>query len=319
MVAAQLRRYQTVASIAKETTWGTAVATTDVLPILDIRENNQADVIRDQGLRGTATRDYGASHGSRFAEFSMNGLVYPAQIGYPLMSMFGADTKTGAGPYVHTFAQAAVPPSYTLEAQLATGANLTLQHPGFRGTKLTFTFEAATGAVAWAWDGISITGVVATGTNPALPTYDPMFPGWQGTIVSGTGGLANRLISAEINLIREGAPVHTVRANQEPYQINVGPLGVEGKLVLYISDLADYTLWKNATTTSLVISFTYGSAGTLRTLTFTITSAFLGNGPVEIDRSGLGVTLGLSFLGIYNATDVGPAAVALTNQVAVAY
>lgn len=315
----QLRRFQTLVGIAKETTWGTAVPATDVIPVTEFRENNQADVIRDQGLRGVPARDFNSQQGSTHAELTLGGLVMPEQIGWLLHNIMGTDGVTGAGPYVHTLAMAASPSPHTIEGQTSTAANDTIKYSGFRASKLTFNFEAATGAMAFTCEGSSIAGVLMTGTNPALPTYNNPWEGWRCTVASGTGAFVNRVISAEISLIRELQVLHTLRANQAPYMINAGPLAVEGKVTLTAPDYADYTTWLNHTTTSLVFTFTYGSAGTLRSIVFTLTSANLGNGPVELDRTQIGVTFALSFLGLYNATDVGPLGVVLTNSKTAVY
>jgi hypothetical protein len=318
MVVEQIRRFQTRVTLGKETTWKTVVPTTDTLPVTDISESPQADVIVKQGLRGIGARDFDSIQGVRWAEFSLGGNVYPDQIGHLMLAMIGAVQKTGSGPYVHAMNMGNSPPSYTIEVDTGTGANLTLRYAGSRISSLGFNFEAESGALQFSSDWVSVAPTLATASAPAQPVFEEPFAGWR-AVVTSTNNLTTILLSAEFTWSRELQRIYTGAATQAPYYINVGPLALEGRLVLTAETYDDYTTWLNHVDDTFTLTFSYGAAAAENTILLTCTALNLGNGAFVIDRSGVGVTFELSVLGIYNTTDVGPADMTLTNSIMAGY
>lgn len=94
--------------IAKETTPGTYVApsTADhgMLPVASCVPKAVEPRAEDAGTRGTMRAQiFGAYQTTQHYELTLKGDIFAGSFGHILMAFFGTDTKTGAGPYTHTF------------------------------------------------------------------------------------------------------------------------------------------------------------------------------------------------------------------------
>ncbi len=74
----------------------------------------------------------------------------------------------------------------------------------------------------------------------------------------------------------------------------------------------DYVL--SHTTNKVVITFDFGSGADEKKIVFTMNQFNWGEGPAELDRSGVFITLGVTGRAIYNTTDSGPIQIELTNS-----
>jgi hypothetical protein len=306
----QIRRQTTGVGFAKETIWGTPVAASVLYPVTAISGQPTYEVILEAGLRGQGSRDFDAIQGGGHGEISLEGWVYPNELGNLLLPLMGSEAVTGSGPYVHTFKRGDTPGSITIEEALATGSNLALIYAGCRPGELAVSFDAGTGVLQYTATFMGEVPAIGTFAAPA-DTAEDGFAGWRGVVTS--TGLTGILRSAEFTISRDIEVVHTARNDQDPFEINVGPLGIDGRMVIVAEDLADFTTWKTFTRQPFTITFDYGSGAGARGFKIIMTDCVLANGPFEIDRSNLGVTFGLPFVGIHNATDAGPLQVVLTN------
>lgn len=306
----QARRFQTQVGIAIETVFGTAVNPTQGVPLNEFSDQTMYDVILDNGLRGIAAMDFKTQQGSGHSELTLEGLAYPEEIGYLIKLIMGAVATAGSGPYTHTFTLGASPQSLTIEGDIIPGTNGALRYKGCRVGQVAFSFDAAEGVLAYSASLMGQISTKVTAQNPARTENNP-WEGWRAVITS--SGHANRVVSAELTFTRDLEVKHTGTNTQDARYINVGPLRVEGRLVLAAEDMTDYDNFKSHLSQSFQLQLDYGSGANQKTLTFLMTSCNFADGPLEIDRSGVGVVFALPIRGIYNATDAGPAKVTLVN------
>lgn len=311
----QARSFQQKIAFAKETTWGTGVNPTVTMPITDGSLIPQLPATFDDGRRGVPTQRFEALLDAGHSEGNVEGWFYPIACSHFLMGLFGTDTVSGAGdPYTHTFTLNADIPSYTVEESILSGASSGTRATGCRVGSMTFTFDAASGALEYSAQFMGKIVTVVTPQNPAI-VVEQAFEGWRATVTS--TDLSCKVTAGEITLTRELEVVHTGCDSKDPTYINTGPMNVEGSLTVVFDSMNILNLYLNATRQSLVISFTKGSPA--RSITFTMTSAVFYASPIEFDRGGIGVKARLSFTGIYNATDSGNIKVAVQNSQSAAY
>jgi hypothetical protein len=308
----QIGRRTSGLGIAKETGWGTPVPATNLYPVTDIRNQPTYEVIIEQGLRGQGSRDLDALQGGGHGELSIEGWVYPEEIGLLLLPMFGAVGTSGmSAPFTHTFSRGDAPGSVTIEEALGTGASLALIYAGCRPGEMAFSFDAGTGVLTYSSTLMSKNPTKGTFAAPADAAAGG-FAGWRGVVTS--TGLSSILISAEFTISRELQVVHTAQNSQVPYAINVGPIGIDGRFVIVAEDLTDFDVWTAFTEQSFSLDFQVGAGAALKQFQLTCANVNLANGPFEIDRSNVGVTYGIPFIALHNATDAGPGRIILQNS-----
>src|SRR5215472_13803003 len=105
------------AGLAKESTWGTAVAATDFYPLMKPDFEPIYEPIEDDGFRSNASALQAWYQGVGKSQVSLpDMLFYPNASGHFLMGILGVDTLTGTNPYTHTMTllNTGYPASYTL-------------------------------------------------------------------------------------------------------------------------------------------------------------------------------------------------------------
>lgn len=309
----QLQSWFRTIALAKESTWGTGVNPSITIPTSESNGVAQIEQIYDDGYRGLGGLVYDAKQGVGHGEVSFDGPVYPAEIGHLLMSIFGSDTVTGTGPYIHTFKYANLPPSYTIERMHTSAANGGMRFTGSRCGSLSFSWDSASGFLSFSSQWMSKIPSKVTAQNPA-PTAQGFFPGRLAVITS--TNLTGRLVSGEVNLTRE-LEVRSVGGQQDPYGINVDRLDARLSIVLIVEDLTDFDRYLTGLRQSVVI--TLDDAAASRSIVFTFTDCDLNTEPLEYDMGNIGQLVRIQGRGIHNTTDAGPVQVALENGQASAY
>jgi hypothetical protein len=309
------RTFDQLVAIGKETVFGTAVAPTIATPVTEFSAIPQNEEWFDEGRRGLPSMAFDAVQGVGHSEFTIEGTVYPEDIGHLLMMIFGQVTTTGAAdPWSHEFTIAAgVPPSYTIIDRTFNAASGNRQFAGCRVGELVVSWNAGEGVFGYRATGIGLTPtIVAADATVAAP--DTPWPGWNAVVTS--AGLTGLVASGEITFSRELQVVHTGADSQDPRHINVGQIDVRGNVLATIEDdlTGAYTAFLNATRQSFQVLFDI--VATNRSLDILLTDADLAAEPIELDRGGVGVFNRVNFRGIHNATDGGPAEVNLENGVA---
>jgi hypothetical protein len=308
----------TKVQIGKESTWGTAVAATKIVPVsADPTFGVEYAAVRDSGRRGIAAMDFFLLQGGGRSNIGLEGPLLPDIAGNILAGIMGT-VSTGAavsGVYPHTITLGSSVPSLTVEDANPVAYR---EVPGAQVSEVRLSFAAADGLLS---HSTSLVGLqpVSGGTATASLTAETNKP-WIGidTSVSIGGTTTNRVTSAEITLSRAQEVVHTT-GSRDPSRIDAQPLEVTFSLSLdagttSVDDLAKYIGTSGAFTESaLVMTWTYGSTSTLRSLVFTATSASYGDGPATRDLGNGLYQITLNGRCLYNTTDSGPCKFVLNN------
>jgi hypothetical protein len=307
----------TKVQIGKETTWGTAVAATAIIPVnADPTFSSEFAAVRDQGRRGLASMDYQLLQGGGSAAITLDGNATPIGVGHLLYAVFGS-VSTGAAVssvYPHTFSVGSTTPAYTIEDANPTQ---TRKYAGAKASEVAFAFTAADGMLTARSTWRSKTG--ATGSATTGLTAETAKP-WLGIDASiSLASVSNaRVTSFDLTIAREQNAIHAA-GSRDPIRIDEGPLECTGSIAFDagaspVDDLAKYIGSSGAfTEEAMVIACSYGATTTLRAITFTLTNANYGEGPATRDLGTGLYQVTLNFRGIYNTTDSGPLKVLLNN------
>ena len=309
----------TKVQFGKETTWGTAVAATKVLPITsDPGFVNEYASVRDSARRGIAAMDYALLQGGGRANISLEGPLLPDIAGNILAGIMGTvSTGTAAsGVYPHTISLSSSVPSYTIEDANPIAYR---EYPGAKINEVRLAFTAADGLLTHSTSMVSLTGV-SGGTATSSLTAETNKP-WIGidTTVSIGGSAQNRVTSFELTMSRGQEVVHTT-GSRDPSRIDEQPLEATFSISLdtgtsTVDDLAKYMGTSGAFNESaVVLTWTYGATTTLRSLVFTATQASFGDGPATRDLGGGLYQITLSGRCLYNTSDSGPCRFVLNNS-----
>ena len=313
----------TKVNIGKESTWGTAVAATYVLPVTsDPAYAEEYNSIRDSGRRGLPSMDYALLQGGGSTAITLEGNAAPTSIGFLLHGIMGTDTLSGASdPYTHTIKAAASVPSYTIEDD---NPVVYREYPGAQVSELRLAFTAADGLLTYSSGlrgKLGVTGGAATPTTSLSVELDKPYVGIDATVSIG-GTVQARVTSFEISLARAQEAVH-VTGSRDPIRIDPQPLEASFQIALdagpsNVDDVLKYTQFLE---TPLVMTCEYGtpaSAG-YKLLTFTATKANFGDGVYSRDLGGGMYQVTLNGRCIHNTTDAGPCVFVVQNARSTAY
>lgn len=308
----------TKVQIGKESTWSTAVAATKIVPVTsDPTYANEYAAVRDSGRRGIAAMDYNLLQGGGRANISLEGPLLPDIAGNLLAGILGT-VSTGtatSGVYPHTITLGSSVPSLTVEDANPVAFR---KYAGAKVSELRLSFAAADGLLSHSTSMVSLTGASGGSATTGL-TAETNKP-WIGidTSVSIGGSAQNRVTSCEITLARAQEVVHTT-GSRDPSRIDEQPLEVTFSMSLdagpsSVDDLAKYMGTSGAFNESaIVLTWTYGSTSTLRSLVFTATQASFGDGPATRDLGNGLYQITLNGRCLYNTTDSGPCKFVLNN------
>ncbi len=303
----------TKVGLAKEPSWGTTTAPTVLLPVAPPTFSLPFEQILDQGLRGIAAMDFGAYQGVGRAEASLAGPAYPELVGFFFKGILGAESKTGeTAPYTHTFSLASTLPSFSIQDE---NGIQPYRYIGMLLGELGLSYSSAEGALNYT---ASLTGKTKEDVTASIPADASLMPflGWTVyATINDVGAVC--VIEGEWTLSREIALVYcgsvAEGGTQYPVRAYAGPLEVTGRATLDFLANSDVSRYLSKYQGPFVLDFEYGSGAGLKKLTLTATEMDFGEGPVEIDRSGVHLTLAYSMRAIYNTTDAGQIKVVLKN------
>lgn len=307
----------TKVNIGKESTWGTGVAATDVIPVTsDPGFAVEYAAVRDQGRRGLPSMDYALLQGGGTTTVTLEGNAVPIGVGHLLYGVMGTWSAGAAvsGVYPHTFAVGATTPSYTIEDANPIQARRVV---GAKCSEVAFAFTAADGMLTnrSTWVGKPVATTTAT-TGLTAEIAKP----WLGidASVSLAGSANTRVTAFDLTIARSQDAIHAA-GSRDPMRIDEGPLECTGSIAFdagtsSVDDLVKYLGSSGAyTEEAMVVTCTYGATTTLRSIVFTLTNANYGDGPATRDLGNGLYQITLNFRGIYNTTDGGPVKVVLNN------
>jgi hypothetical protein len=294
--------------VAKETTKGTPVAPTAFIPVAagKFKPVDVIDPLYDEGLRGSAVKNYNYIQGRTRSTFDFGGPVFADTIPWAIAGVLGQVDTTGASaPYTHTI---------SLKNASATGSDI-------QPTAFTFTDFYATQVRAYA--GCQITDFSLSFTAEGLMEYDvkaigwqsatastptPSFtsvlptPVWQGTVTIG-GSQVSNAVEGKINMKRAATPIYGIANTQNPYSVFLGALEVSGELKFVMENDTQLTNFLSNTQPAIVLNWANGSGSTATQIQATLTKGAYT--AAVIDRSKDFVEVTVTLEGIGNTTDAG--------------
>lgn len=293
--------------VAKETTWGTAVAPTYFIPFKDAKPEDVNAYIKDNGIRGAFAAVYGVYPGITHSTMDVSGEAFPDILGLLLLAILGKDTVTGTvAPYTHALALARTtqPPSLTFNRY--DGTNIR-QFAGHIEEEVSLKW-AVNAALEYSAKSQGKSSTVNAGPVTPTTTTTVPFLGWQFTAkLAGTADL--NLVGFDISLKRKLYVQHAANNTQDPTAILALALEVTGKATFDKVDDTELSAFLNNMQPSLVLT---GVQGTNQLIITMSKCAFLKD-PVTAKEVVQG---DVEFEGVDNTTDSGPAAITLVNSVA---
>lgn len=214
--------------IAKETTYGTPVATPTVwIPLESPEWKPDQHQLVDEALRGNMAKVQNVVAGPRSDTIAYTTPLLIDTLFPHMMNILGvADSVTGtSAPYTHTTSLLntgqAQPTSYTLS--LFNGAEA-WQMAGSQLSKVEVDLKAdELGKLGVEWMGLPATQV-ATPTN--TPSTNLPWPSWNSTITVNSV-VATAYSDVKLTYTRETKPVFVTAGSRSPYVIFVGPLNAD--------------------------------------------------------------------------------------------
>lgn len=292
--------------VAKEVTWGTAVAPAYYPPFKDAKPEDIIETVKDQGIRGALVQTFAVMQGNAHSTMDYSGEAYPDTLGLFLLAILGKDTVTGAAsPYTHSFQLSRMlqPPPLTWSRY--DGTNMR-QFTGHMVEEISLKW-AAKSALEITVKSQGKLSVIAATTTPSPSAATP-FMGWSFGVT--LGGAANyNLTGFDISLKRKIYPQYAANNTQSPTAMVAQALEVTGKATFDKADDTELNAFLNNTQPALVLT---GTQGTNQLVIQMSKCAFIKD-PV----TGKEVVQGdVEFEGVDNATDNGPVLIKLTNAVA---
>jgi hypothetical protein len=247
--------------IAKEVTSGTAVAPARFPPLMKFDPIDTANILIDEGLRGSMAKEYNGVVGKKISEASFEGPVFDDSIGDFCYNTLGDYSVTGTGPYTHVFgllnSGTGQPPSHTLtDYQGITATVGARAYPFSVVEEITFTGNAEKLFMVSGKTKSLVSAAAATApTN--TPTTEVVLPSWLSTVTLAGAQLMN-ITEWAVTLKREIITPQAADGTQNPYTLGRGALTVEGKLTFVAADESPLTAYLAGTIQSLVLNVDNG-------------------------------------------------------------
>jgi hypothetical protein len=291
--------------IAKETTFGTAVAATAFIPVTSITPKDNLTMLQDKGLRGAMVELYNQVPGPLSSTFDFGGDVFPDTIGYVLSGVLGDITDTGAAaPYTHAFSVlnsgSGQPHSFTLDDNYVAGNR---QYAGAKFNEVAIKY-GPDGFVTYTAKAVALGSAASAAPTQSFTTVPPLV-GWQQVVKIG-GTAAAGIMDAEVTIKRPVTIVKAVDGTQGPYQLWSGAVSAEGKFTVVMEADTYLSQFLAGTQTSLDFN---GTAGTGAAATqFNLHMSNVTFTAADISRGKDYVELAVTFVANANTTDVGTSA-----------
>lgn len=296
--------------IAKETTFGTAVAPIMFIPYDSIKNEDEIKKTVDEGRRGVMSKDFAVYNTTRHSKIDIESLAYPDTIGHFLFGILGKDSVTGtAAPYTHKFQVLDGNTStYTLSDYNVVAGTNERRYPGaiLDEVGLKFDDDGSMKVSAKFQSKISALVPKSTATQNVLKP----FQGWMTSLQ--LGGTANvNMLGGDVTIKRANQLVFAGNATQDPTKYVTGRIEMTGKLTFDVDDETEWLLYANGTQPSLNITFAIDANTSL-----VIQCSKIDITKANIDRGNEFVRVDMDFKALYNTADAGITTITLKNTVA---
>jgi hypothetical protein len=231
--------------IAKETTYGTAVAAPTLwIPVDSPVRKHIITPLKDQALRGSMATTYEQQQGLIHDELTYKTYLYSDTVYPHFLAILGnPDDVSGPtdGEYAHATSlyngdgtNSAQPASYTLFYYDASGTVFQIAGAIPADVKITLGAEAlATLDVTW----IGLPGVAIEPPTNTPSDVKPV-PSWSSAITLGGTALA-QYSSIELDFKRATEIIPTITGTQSPFAVFGGPFSLTGSLTGVYQNVAD--------------------------------------------------------------------------------
>jgi hypothetical protein len=288
--------------IAKETTPGTPVASTNYIPVTSITPKDNLTLLDDKGYRGSLVEVYDQVAGVLSGSLDFDGDVFPDTVGFLLAGILGDVTTTGASaPFTHTFAVlntgGGQPTSYTLNDNYVAGNR---QYPGAKFSELGFKLSGD-GLVTYSAKTTTFGSATAVAPTSSFTSVQPL-AGWKG--VAQIGGVTQTgFLDAEVTIKRSVTVINPVDGSQAPASLWSGPVTVDGKATLIMEDDTQLTNYLGNSKVAIDLNFTAGAGATAVQLQLHMTKCSIS--AADITRGKDYIEVPITWSALANATDVG--------------
>lgn len=288
--------------IAHENVKGTYTAPTDYLPLTKFDPVDKTVWLKDDGMRGSMAKEYNLIAGPVYSEISCSGPVFPDTIGYPLVSLLGDITVTGASaPFTHTAALKNSGDGQPISDSLTDFNSVDTR--GYSGTQwygMDFKWD---GEKLLDWTGTAKGFQSASQSKPAASfTGITALPGWL-CLFTINSIASTTLVSGDISIKRAGGPINTADGTQSPYQMFAGDVTVTGKLVVVADTNLQLTNYLAATKMPLDFNWTQGAGAALVQLKLHMSNCNLND--VKTQRGKEFTEYEIDFSALPNSADAG--------------
>jgi len=310
-------------SLGKETDRGVGVDPTLWLPIApNPTLEPKVTWLKDEGLRGSPDKQYGAVPGFRHDEFDFKGNVFADTFPALLQGILGSsDTVAGTGPYTHSIgllndpSTGSQPPSYTLydvdnlvqgsdSAKMVTDGQLDIE----------FTADGAmTYSAKYLGDAFSYV------VPPDITFSDEIFiPAWSAALTIGTVDLSV-VMKGSISIKRNVQPIYTL-GTQSPYRLFADAIDVQTKFT-FVSEANDVFFGDALVSDPVALTFTFTDPVSGHSVEFTMSSVQLMNPKTDSSKNWIEVST--DGVALANTTDAilgyAPIQTVTTNAQSTAY
>jgi hypothetical protein len=305
--------------IAKEVTPGTAVPSTNYIPVTQLTPKDSVTLLEDKGLRGAFVDVYDEIAANISATVDFDGNVHPDTIGFPLAGILGDVVTSGASaPFTHNFAVlntgTGQPPSYTLNDNYVAGNR---QYAGAKFSELGFKFTDA-GLLTYSAKATTFGSATATAPTQSFTTIPPM-TGWQGVVQ--IGGITQAgVIDGEVTIKRAVTIINGIDGSQNPATLWSGPVQVDGKATLVMEDDTQLTNYLTNTRPAIDFNFTSGAGAAAVQLKLHMSKCAIS--AADVTRGKDYIEIPITWTALANATDIGasngysPIKVTIQNAIA---
>ncbi len=244
-------------SVGKESTWGTAVPTTALVPNTKHTAALEEDFIDSATLTGSRA-NYGSILAGRSGKLSIPFELNLETIGYHLKALMGTEVVSGAGPYTHTYTMTnGVLPSWTFLSGLGGYSMKNLVGAMCKSLSIDIAQKAiVTGAAEYVFKDESDAAISLIPSNVATAT---------GIITATQTWVLNDVI--RFNLQSDTSTLPTGLAEGVDYYVSA-PTGTSFKVALTSGGTALATFAVAGTGTFEVVRMEKNAMPTNRVLTF---------------------------------------------------
>lgn len=288
--------------IAKESTYGTAVAATNFVPVSGVTPKDNVTLIQDQGWRGSMVDEYGETAGPISAELDFSGDVFTDTIGFPLAGILGDIASTGtAAPYSHVISVLnsgnGQPSSYTINDNYAAGNR---RYAGAKFSEVQISF-AADGVLTHSTKAMTLGSAPTTAPTPSFSPIGQL-PGWTG-VMSINGSTVSGVTDGEVDIKRSVTVINAVDGSQTPLYLWSGTVAVTGKATLIMEDDTFLTQYLTNAQPSISVAFSQGTGASLTQISFQMSKCALQS--ADITRGKDYVEIPVAWNCVANVTDKG--------------